>query len=491
MVIRNDYGSIIPVPPHQILAERGDCRPRYAFAAYLAGSRGEELTTVAEFGRARESSRLPVRSSSGSRRSLSRLLPSTRPSAAGRHHGLVGVHWTAACARTKAPLAQEAVVRFAGRCAYKALTYHPTGGIVAAPTTSLPEQLGGVRNWDYRFCWIRDASFTLYSLLPNGYIGRGRGLPCEWRLRAVAGKPSQMNILYGVHGERRLSEIELDWLPGYENSKPVRTGNAAYEQVQLDVFGEIMDTMRFGALPGYRPGRKTLARVVESLLEFLETALGSKPDVGIWEIRGPRQHFTHSKVMVWVAFDRMVKIIEQFGVEGPVERYRALREQIHAEVCRRGFDSAKQNTFVQHYDSQELDASLLMIPLVGFLPAEDPRVAGTEAAIERELLNDGFVKRYATSSGVDGLPPGEGAFQPCTFWLVDNYKQLGRQADAERLFERLLSLRNDVGLLAEEYDPTARRLVGNFPQAFSHVSLVNSAVNLEHQSCPAHHRRQA
>ena len=297
-----------------------------------------------------------------------------------------------------------------------------------------------------------------------------------------------MNILYGVYGERRLSELELDWLPGYENSKPVRIGNAAYQQVQLDVFGEVMDAMHLALRSGIDPDEDAW-RTMEALLDFLESNW-QKPDEGIWEIRGPRRNFTHSKVMVWVAFDRIIKVIEQFGMDGPVDRYRTLRAEIHDQVCQRGFNS-NRNSFVQHYDTEELDASLLMIPLVGFLPADDPRVAGTVAAIEKDLLANGFVRRYLTHSGVDGLPPGEGAFLPCTFWLVDNYKLLGRQAEAEQLFERLLELRNDVGLLAEEYDPVARRLVGNFPQAFSHVSLINSAVNLEHESCPAHHRRQA
>jgi GH15 family glucan-1,4-alpha-glucosidase len=479
LVIRNDYGSIVPWVRSTPDGLRAIAGPDMVSLHTSLKLRGEGLTTVADFdihpGEQiacvlvwQESSATPAEAIDP----IQSLADTTA----------WWQHWSSLC--TYQGRWREAVVR--SLITLKALTYHPTGGIVAAATTSLPEQLGGVRNWDYRFCWVRDATFTLYSLLLNGYKREAMAWR-EWLLRAVAGTPAQMNILYGVRGERRLNELELDWLPGYENSKPVRIGNAAYQQLQLDVFGEVMDAMHLALRSGITPDENA-GRVVGSLLEFLESAW-DKPDEGIWEIRGPRRDFTHSKVMVWVAFDRMVKLIEQFGVDGPLERYRALRSQVHSEVCRRGFD-AQRNTFVQYFGSTEVDASLLMIPLVGFLPAEDPRVAGTVAAIERELLSDGFVQRYSTGSGVDGLPPGEGAFLPCTFWLVDNYKLLGRVDEAEQLFERLLSLRNDVGLLSEEYDPHAQRLVGNFPQAFSHVSLINSAVNLEHASCPAHHRRQ-
>ncbi|GAC1606757.1 MAG: glycoside hydrolase family 15 protein [Myxococcales bacterium] len=371
----------------------------------------------------------------------------------------------------------------------KALTYQPTGGIVAAATTSLPEKIGGVRNWDYRICWLRDATFTLYSLMSTGYSEEARDWR-GWLLRAVAGDPAQLQILYGIGGERRLPELELDWLAGYEGSRPVRIGNAASRQLQLDVYGEVMDALHLSRHVGLDDEQAGWALQVK-LMGYLET-LWEEPDEGIWEVRGPRQHFTHSKVMAWVAFDRAVKGIEQFGLVGPLARWRAVRERIHASVCARGFDASvgELGSFVQSYGSREIDASLLLLPLVGFLPPEDPRIRGTVAAVERELLRDGFVARYATHTGVDGLPPGEGAFLACSFWLVDNYVLQGRMAEARALFERLCGLANDVGLLSEEYDPTARRQVGNFPQAFSHVSLVNSALNLTAAACPAQHRRQ-
>jgi GH15 family glucan-1,4-alpha-glucosidase len=367
----------------------------------------------------------------------------------------------------------------------KALTFAPTGGIVAAATTSLPEQIGGVRNWDYRFCWVRDATFTLYSLISNGYVEEARAWR-EWLRRAVAGKPSQMNIMYGIDGRRRLTELELAWLPGYEDSKPVRTGNAAHEQFQLDVFGELIDAMYQARRAGLEPDDEAWKSAL-ALMHYL-TEAWHEPGEGIWEVRGPRQHFTHSKVMAWVAFDRVVKSVEQFGRPGPVEEWRKQRDQIHEEVCRAGYDKSR-NTFVQYYGSKELDASLLMIPLVGFLPAKDPRVIGTVEAVQRELKHDGLVARYLTGPGVDGLPPGEGAFLACSFWLADCLHLLGRDGEARELFERLLSLRNDVGLLSEEYDPGRRRLVGNFPQAFSHVGLVNTALNLSRPVGPARDRQ--
>ncbi len=368
----------------------------------------------------------------------------------------------------------------------KALTYDPTGGIVAAATTSLPEQIGGVRNWDYRICWLRDATFTLYSLMSAGYSEEARDWT-RWLLRAVAGDPSQLQILYGIAGERRLPELELDWLPGYEGSRPVRVGNAASRQLQLDVFGEVMDALHLARRVGLGISEAGWA-LQRTLMDYLER-IWDQPDEGIWEVRGPRRQFTHSKVMAWVAFDRAVKGIEQFGLEGPLERWRAVRERIHASVCRDGFDP-ELGSFVQFYGSKEVDASLLMLPLVGFLPATDPRMLGTVRAIEQSLLRDGFVARYATHSGVDGLPPGEGAFLPCSFWLADNYALQGRSAEATALFERLAGLANDVGLLSEEYDPAARRMVGNFPQAFTHVSLINTALNLTAPQGPAEHRKQ-
>ncbi len=369
----------------------------------------------------------------------------------------------------------------------KALTHAPSGGIVAAPTTSLPEKIGGVRNWDYRYCWLRDATFTLYALMIAGYTEEAKAWRL-WLLRAVAGKPPDMQIMYGVTGERRLTESTLDWLAGYEWSRPVRTGNAASRQVQLDVFGEVMDALhvaRRGKLEPYEASW----RLQSELLEYVES-IWRKPDDGIWEVRGGRRQFTHSKVMAWVAMDRGVRAIEQFGLAGPVERWRAVRDAIHADVCRKGF-SAKANTFVQSYGSDRLDASLLMMPLVGFLPASDPRMKSTIEAIERELMVDGFVRRYHPrgSGAVDGLPAGEGTFLACSFWLADNLALLGRVADARKLFEKLLKIRNDVGLLAEQYDPRARRLLGNFPQALSHVSLINTARNLSRGGGPAHRRK--
>jgi GH15 family glucan-1,4-alpha-glucosidase len=356
----------------------------------------------------------------------------------------------------------------------KALTYEPTGGIAAAATTSLPEKLGGERNWDYRYCWLRDATLTLYALMTAGYQEEARAWR-DWLLRAVAGSPAQIQIMYGLGGERRLPELELDWLPGYEGSRPVRVGNAASRQLQLDVFGEVMDALHLSRRVGLGAHEAGWA-LQRALMEHLET-IWEEPDEGIWEVRGRRRQFTHSKVMAWVAFDRAVKGVEEFGLEGPVERWRALRQRVHDSVCRRGYD-AKLNSFVQSYGSKELDASLLALPLVGFLPASDPRMIGTVRAIERDLLRDGFVQRYRTRSGVDGLPPGEGVFLPCSFWLADNYVLQGRIEEARTLFERLCGLANDVGLLSEEYDPAGRRFLGNFPQAFSHVSLINTALNL-------------
>ena len=366
----------------------------------------------------------------------------------------------------------------------KALTYAPTGGLVAAATTSLPEHLGGVRNWDYRYCWLRDATFALYALMTGGYMEEARAWR-EWLLRAVAGRPDHAQILYGVSGERLLPEWTLPWLPGYEGSAPVRIGNAASTQFQLDVYGEVVDTFHCARRSGLEPDDNAW-RVERALVEYVES-VWQEPDEGIWEVRGPRRAFTHSRVMAWVAVDRAVKAIEKFGLEGPGERWRKLRADIHEDVCRQGYD-AGLGAFVQSYGAKLLDASLLMMPLVGFLPARDPRVVGTVEAIRRHLMTDGLVARYQTRPDVDGLPPGEGAFLACTFWLADNLALQGRQAEATELFERLLALRNDVGLLSEEYDPAARRLLGNFPQAMSHMSLINTARNLARQGGPAEHR---
>jgi GH15 family glucan-1,4-alpha-glucosidase len=366
----------------------------------------------------------------------------------------------------------------------KALTYAPTGGIVAAPTTSLPERLGGARNWDYRFCWLRDATLTLLALMNAGYYGESRAWR-DWLLRAAAGSPAQIQIMYGIAGERWVAEREVPWLGGYENSKPVRIGNAAAEQLQIDVFGEVMDALHHARAAGLQD----LAAAWDfqrALLAHLETVWRA-PDEGIWEVRGGRRHFTHSKVMAWVAFDRAIKAVETFGLDGPVDRWRRIHGEIHEEVCRRAFD-ASLGAFVQAYDSDQLDASALLIPQVGFLPPDDVRVQGTVKAIERKLLRGGFVLRYDTAATGDGLPPGEGAFLACSFWLADAYVLIGRGADAQSLFERLVGLCNDVGLLAEEYDTRARRLVGNFPQAFSHIALVNTAHNIGAATKPCEQR---
>ena len=357
----------------------------------------------------------------------------------------------------------------------KALTFLPTGGIVAAPTTSLPEWLGGIRNWDYRFCWVRDASFTLRSLLDAGYHDEALEWR-EWLLRAVAGSPAEVNIVYGLRGERRLTELELPWLQGYEKSAPVRTGNAAHTQFQLDIFGEIINTLYQCREAGLGPPKQGGDGVREAFLDFLETGW-ERPDEGIWEMRGPQRHFVHSKMMAWVAVDRPIKSAEKGTISGDVAKWKGLREKIHEQVCQQGFD-AELNSFVQFYGSKHLDASLLMMPLVGFLPASDPRVIGTVKAIESNLLENGFVGRYTQDPAVDGLPHGEGKFLACSFWLADNYVLQNRREEAVRMFERLLNIRNDLGLLSEEYDPDAKRLLGNFPQAFSHVGLVNTAFSL-------------
>jgi GH15 family glucan-1,4-alpha-glucosidase len=365
----------------------------------------------------------------------------------------------------------------------RALTYPPTGGIVAAVTTSLPERIGGKRNWDYRFCWLRDATFTLYALLCGGYANAAtawRG----WLLRAIAGSPSDLQIVYGLRGERRLTEMDVPWLAGYEGSTPVRVGNDAHGQFQLDVYGEVVDLLYTSHRFGIEVTDDEWA-LVTNIVEVVERRW-REPDRGLWEVRGDPRHFTHSKVMAWVALDRAVTGIERYALPGPLERWRAARDAIHADVCAHAFD-AKRDTFTQSYGSHALDASTLLIPLVGFLPWDDPRVRGTVAAVERELMRDGFVRRYSQGPGEtsDGLPPGEGAFLACSFWLVDNYVLAGRRAEAEALYARLAALCNDVGLLAEEYDPHARRQVGNVPQAFSHVGLINSAFNLWHTERPA------
>ncbi len=357
----------------------------------------------------------------------------------------------------------------------KAQTFAETGGIIAAPTTSLPEQLGGQRNWDYRFCWLRDATLTLVALMGAGYYDEAKAWR-DWLRRAVAGTPSDVQIMYGVAGERRLFEREIPWLPGYQGAAPVRVGNAASEQLQLDVFGEIMDALHVAREIGFAH-LSTDWSLQCCALEHL-TAIWRQPDDGIWEMRGGRRHFTHSKIMAWVAFDRSIRDAEKYGFDAPLVHWRAERDEIRRVVCEQGYDR-KRGTFTQSFGSPELDASLLLISDVGFLPIDDPRVAGTIAAVERELCVDGFVLRYRTESGADGLPSGEGVFLPCSFWLIDVYEKQGRNAEAHAMLDRLLALRNDLGLLSEEYDVIAARQVGNFPQAFSHLSLVRTVLSLD------------
>ena len=469
LVIRYDYGRIVPWVVRWEGWLRAVAGPDGMTLQSPVETRGENFSTMADFEVA-AGDRLPFVLSWHPSHELPS--PTREPFAALDDTEAWWREWSD---RAVAPEEwREPVVT--SLIALKALTFAPTGGIVAAPTTSLPEQLGGVRNWDYRYCWLRDATLTLKSLLEAGYTAEAQAWR-DWLLRAVAGSPSELQIMYGPAGERRLTELELDWLPGYEGASPVRIGNAAVNQYQLDIFGEVIDVLHQGRVFGIEanPFAWELQR---ALLDYLE-GVWQEPDEGIWEVRGPRQHFTHSKVMAWVAMDRSIKAVEEHGLDGPVDRWRRLRAEIHDEVCREGYD-AERRAFVQRYGSSDLDASLLMIALVGFLPASDPRVRGTVEAIERDLLEDGFVLRYRTSGqeAVDGLPPGEGAFLPCTFWLADNLALLGRGDEARRLFERLLGLRNDVGLLAEEYDARAGRQVGNFPQAFTHVGLINTARRL-------------
>jgi GH15 family glucan-1,4-alpha-glucosidase len=477
LVIRTDYGSVVPWVRRSPRGIRAVAGPDALALSTDVPLRGEDLTTVADFTVA-----------AGERRSLTLAwhpshLPAPEPSDPDRAIAETEARWRRWAGRCRhAGPDRDAVLR--SLITIKALIYAPTGGIAAAPTTSLPERLGGVRNWDYRICWVRDATFALYALVLGGYLEEARAWR-QWLYRALAGTPEQLQIMYGLRGERRLTEIELPWLPGYEGSAPVRVGNAAHAQFQLDVWGEMLDAALAAQRAGLEPDPEGW-RVITKLMERLER-VWTEPDEGIWEVRGSPRHFTHSKVMAWVAADRMVKLAATMNGATPTDRWRVLRAGIHADVCRRGFDP-ERNTFVQSYGARELDASLLMIPLVGFLPARDPRVRGTVEAIERELVVDGLVRRYTTESGVDGLPPGEGVFLACSFWLVDNLLLLGRREDARRLYDRLLALRNDVGLLAEQYDPRARRLLGNFPQALSHIALVNSAYNLSGVVRPAEHR---
>jgi GH15 family glucan-1,4-alpha-glucosidase len=478
VVFRFDYGRIVPWVRRRPDGLSAIAGPDALQLRSSVRMRGEDFTTVAEF---------TVNAGETVPFTLTWYpshLPETRsrhPEKALRETQQWWEEWSARC--TASGEWRDAIVR--SLITLKALTYSPTGGIVAAPTTSLPECLGGVRNWDYRYCWLRDATFTLFALLSSGYTEEA----CQWRdwlLRAIAGQPHELQTMYSIMGDRRLTEMELDWLPGYQGSRPVRIGNAAHSQFQLDVYGEIFDAFDVAERHGVAAGEDAW-RVQQLLMDFLESQW-HQPDEGIWEVRGPRRQFTHSKVMAWVGADRAVKAIERSGLPGPLDRWRGLRAVIHADVCRNAFNP-RRNAFVQYYGADKLDAATLLIPLVGFLAPDDARVIGTLEAIRQELSVDGLIKRYSTQSDrVDGLPAGEGAFLPCTFWLVDNLAMMGRYEEAREIFERLVKLRNDVGLLAEEYDPHTGRQLGNFPQAFTHVFLINSAQNLTPFEGPARAR---
>ena len=480
LIIRFGYGKTVPwvsrLPDRTLRAISG---PDMLIIKAPVQLRGEDLRTVGEF-TVEAGQSIPVVMTYGP----SHLEPPTPVDAwvAFAATKRFWQDWAAQCRTSESW--REPVVR--SLITLKALTFAPTGGIIAAPTTSLPEQIGGPRNWDYRFCWLRDATLTLLALMNAGYYDEAKSWR-DWLVRTAAGSPEQMQIMYGIAGEHRLTEWQVPWLPGYEDSAPVRIGNAAHNQLQLDVYGEVMDALhqaRRGGLPANEYGWKLQL----ALLRHLET-VWREPDEGIWEVRGERRHFTHSKVMAWVAFDRMIKSAEKFDLPGDVDRWKNVRAEICADVLRHGFDP-ELGSFVQSYGGKELDASLLLLPAVGFLPPQDPRIRGTVEAIERRLMVDGFVLRYDTARTDDGLPPGEGAFLACSFWLADAYVLLGRIDDARKLFERLLALCNDVGLLSEEFDVRRSRLVGNFPQAFSHVALVNTAANLSRPVKPAEQRAE-
>ena len=478
LVTRFDYGSIVPWVSRQ---DDGRLRfiagPDRLLLDTSVKTRGEDFRTLAEFTVSAGQEASFVLNWSPS---YTPAPPPLRGTDALRQVHEFWSDWVAA----HKPCDDYADAALRSLLTLKALAHWTTGGIVAAGTTSLPERLGGARNWDYRYCWLRDATFTLLALTSSGFLDEARAWR-EWLLRAVAGSPEDVQTVYGVAGERRIDEYEVSWLPGYQAAKPVRIGNAAVRQLQLDVYGEVVDALYTARRAGLAPDMESWA-LERALVSHLES-IWREPDEGIWEVRGAPRHFTHSKVMAWVAFDRAVRSIEEFGLQGPLDRWRLVRSAIHEEVCRLGFDG-KQNTFVQSFGATELDASLLLIPLVGFLPPDDERVRGTVAAIERRLVRNGLVLRYDTAAGTDGLPEGEGAFLACSFWLADNYAMLGRREEASALFERLLALRNDVGLLAEEYDPVQKRQLGNFPQAFSHLALINTAHNLAGAGGPAHMR---
>jgi GH15 family glucan-1,4-alpha-glucosidase len=478
LVLRFDYGRVIPwvtrLPDGRLSAVAG---PDMVLLDTPAAIRGKDLTTVAEFEVA-AGDMLPLVLTYGPSH-----LPPPTPIDPVPALDSTARFWTRWASRTQSKGEWSAAV-MRSLITLKALTYAPTGGIVAAPTTSLPEWLGGPRNWDYRFCWLRDATLTLLALMNAGYYDEARAWR-DWLLRAGAGAPAQLQIMYGIAGERRLSEWEVPWLPGYEGSSPVRIGNAAHGQLQLDVFGEVIDTLHHARRGGLQTIEADWA-FQRAILQLLET-VWNLPDQGLWETRRGARHFTYSKVMVWVALDRGIRAIEEFGLEGPLDRWRALRDTIHQDICEHAFD-AELGSFVQSYGSKALDASLLLLPTTGFLPPSDPRILGTIAAVERRLVVDGFVYRYDPTISEDGPPRKEGAFLACSFWLADAYLLSGRTDDARRLFERLLAIRNDLGLLSEQYDPAAGRLIGNFPQAFSHIALVNTAQNLASAAKPAEQR---
>src|SRR5690348_7135150 len=480
LILRFGYGAVVPwVSRAESGALRAIAGPDMVVLHTPVHVRGKDLTTVAEFTIGRGETIPFVLTYSPSHLPL--------PIAVDANTALTDTedYWRKWSANTRPAGCWTQAVR-RSIITLKALTYEPTGGMVAAPTTSLPEQLGGQRNWDYRFCWLRDATLTLLGAMHAGYFEEAQAWR-DWLLRAVAGSPNQLQIMYGIGGERRLTEWEVPWLPGYENSAPVRIGNAAHTQLQLDVFGEIMDVHH----QARRGGLTTNESGWDAQIAFLGHLddVWKEPDQGIWEMRGPAQHFTYSKVMAWVAYDRAIKSAETFGLPGPVDEWRKTRDVICDEVCEHGYDE-ELGTFTQAYGSKQLDANLLLLPCVGFLPVSDPRIARTIAAVEKRLLVDGFVMRYSTHEVEDALPPGEGAFLACSFWLVDAYLLQARLDEAETLFQRLVGLCNDVGLLSEEYDPRAKRLIGNFPQAFSHLALINSAYNLTHTRKPLHQRAQ-
>jgi GH15 family glucan-1,4-alpha-glucosidase len=480
LILRFGYGAIVPwVTRLENGALRAIAGPDMAVLRTPVHVTGQDMTTAGEFTITRGESIPLVLTYARSHRTLPDAID---PTASLEATEKFWKQWSSKCL----PAGEWSEIVRRSMITLKALTYGPTGGVVAAPTTSLPERLGGERNWDYRYCWLRDATLTLLGAMHAGYYEEAQAWR-EWLLRAVAGSPHQLQIMYGIGGERRLNEWVADWLPGYENSAPVRIGNAAHTQLQLDVFGEIMDVhhqARRCGLSTNESGWDVQIKILEHLARIWR-----HPDQGIWEMRGLAQHFTYSKVMAWVAFDRGIKSAETFGLEGPVEEWRKLRDEVCDDVCTHGFNS-KLGTFVQAYESEQLDASLLLLPCVGFLPVSDPRIASTIAAIEKRLIRDGFVMRYSTDEVEDALPPGEGAFLACSFWLVDVYILQDRYDDAERLFRRLVGLANDLGLLSEEYDSQQKRLVGNFPQAFSHLALINSAYNLTRAHKPVEQRAQ-